>query len=111
MFYFWYNKSMVIKIKVFNRFESHKMILDGDKNLVEYNGLVITKNVDNEIKKFINIFSSWNGDYNNPMCCDIEDFDVTVFDGKKSKSITGCGNFPENYDEFKKLLKEIIKCF
>ena len=102
---------MIIKIKTFSPSNVCNLIIDGDKNLIEYNGMELKKNVENEINKFIDIFSSWDGDYLNPLIFDQENFSVTVFDGTKSKTISGCGNYPKNYDEFKKLIEDIKKCF
>lgn len=102
---------MIIKIKIFSPLSFCRLIIDGDKNLIEYNGMQKTKNVENEIKKFIEIFSSWKDNYTIPRIFDIEDFNVTVKENGKSKTISGCGNFPDNYSEFKELIGEIIKCF
>lgn len=102
---------MIIKIKTFSPSNVCNLTIDGDKNLIEFNGMELEKNVEFEIKKFINIFSSWNEDYSNPLIFDQENFSVMVCDGTKSKTINGFGNYPKNYNEFKKLIEEIKKCF
>ena len=79
---------MIIKIKTFSPSNVCNLSIDGDKNLIEYNGMELKKNVENEINKFIDIFSSWDEDYSVSLIFDQENFSVMVCDDIKSKTIS-----------------------
>ena len=102
---------MIIKINIFSPSDVCNLYLDESKNFVEYNGMEKTMDIKNYVQKFVQIFSSWSENYNEPLVFDMENFKVEVVENNKSKQICGCGNYPKNYHEFKSLIGEIISCF
>lgn len=101
---------MKIKIKGFSRKFIINLTLDGDNNILEYNGLEINKNLDSFIKKYLEIFSEWNDAGNNLQVFDAENYEVEIINNKTSKKFSGISNFT-NFKEFKSLTKELIACF
>ncbi|MGN1208389.1 MAG: hypothetical protein ACI4TI_02870 [Christensenellales bacterium] len=102
---------MKIKISILSPNEICNLLLDEDKNFVEYNGLELNKNINKEIEQLVNIVSSWTENYTNPVVFDAESFKVEISHDQQTKRFFGCGNYPKNYGEFKNLIKEIISCF
>lgn len=101
---------MKIKIKGFSRKSIINLTLDGDNNILEYNGLEISKNLDDYIKKYFEIFSEWKN-INDLQVFDAENYEVEIINNKTSKKFSGINNNCTNFKEFKNLTKELIKCF
>lgn len=102
---------MKIKIKGFSKKSITNLTLDGDNNILEYNGLEINKNLDDYIKRYLEIFSEWNDDNLNQQVFDAENYDVEIINNKTSKKFYGLNNNFTSFKEFKNLTKELIKCF
>ncbi len=102
---------MKIKIKIFSPRTIINLKLDGEKEFIEFNGRELNKNVEDYINRILNIVSSWQNSYYNPMILDSENFEVEIIKNKETKKFGGAGNFPENYAELKKLIGEIENCF
>ena len=101
---------MKIKIKGFSRKSILNLTLDGDNNILEYNGLEISKNLDSYIKKYLEIFSEWENN-NTQQIFDAENYEVEIINNKTSKKFSGINNNFTNFKEFKSLTKELIACF
>lgn len=101
---------MKIKIKGFSRKSILNLTLDGDNNILEYNGLEISKNLDSYIKKYLEIFIEW-GNNNTQQIFDAENYEVEIINNKTSKKFSGINNNFTNFKEFKSLTKELIACF
>lgn len=85
--------------------------INNEKDFAEYNGIQINKNFDIEVGKLIKIFSTWRKNNEKTLLLDSENVEVEVIENIESQKISFNGNFPQYFDEFKSILKEIIKCF
>lgn len=101
---------MKIKIKGFSRKSILNLTLDGDNNILEYNGLEISKNLDSYIKKYLEIFSEW-GNNTTQQIFDVGNYEVEIINNKTSKKFSEINNNFTNFKEFKSLIKELIACF
>ncbi len=86
-------------------------MLDESKNFVEYNGMEKVMDIKPSFEKLIQIFSSWGNNYSELSFLDAENFKVEIIDGENSKKFLGSGDYPENYQDFKNGVLEIVKCF
>ena len=86
-------------------------MLDESKNFVEYNGMEKVMDIKTSFEKLIQIFSSWGNSNSELSYLDAENFKVEIIDGENSKKFLGSGYYPENYQDFKNVVLEIVKCF
>ena len=102
---------MVLKIRISSPNIFVNLYLDSEKNIIDYNGKELYKNIDCEINNLLNIISNWQ-DFSSPFIdFDSETFEVEIINKNSSKKFSGAGDYPKNYCEFKNIVKEIIKCF
>lgn len=102
---------MNIKIKIFSPQFSANLTIDSIEEKAELNGIEIFMDFTYEIENLIEIFSSWENKEDEFYILDDESVSVEVCENNITKKMSYTGNFPENYKEFKKVIKEIIKCF
>jgi len=102
---------MIIKIKMFSKDNIVNLKINNDKNFAEYNGKEINQDFHEEVEKLIEIFSQWKKSDNFVRLLDDETINVEVIENRISKDISFSGDYPENIEDFKMILKEIIRCF
>lgn len=102
---------MEINIKIYSPKKIINLYLNGEKNLVNYNGKMLNKNLDKEIASLLTIFSKWENNYSCPFVLDSEHFEIEMINNCNKQKFVGNGAYPNNYKEFKQLIGEIINCF
>ena len=102
---------MIIKINIHSPENIINLKINSEKNWAEYNGIEINKDFSNEVTKLIDIFSDWEKENTNLYVLDAEKINVEVIENNISKKISFNGDYPKNYNNFKNVIKEIIKCF
>ncbi len=98
---------MYIIVIIKNISEVLELHLDGEKNLVVFNGKVV-KNFDANrlINRVLRITASWQEEMRGDGL-DGEEYDIYITTGKESAKIHGKNAFPENYFELIDLILEV----
>lgn len=101
---------MEIKIKVFSMFEQCNILLDTAKKVFVCNGKNVNLDVNEFCKHFLDVVKSWNKDLSMPNVFDAEVYEVTLQKDDKIQTFKGNGKYPDNYKEFKDILKVVQQC-
>lgn len=102
---------MILKINIFNREKTINLKIITERNIAEYNGKVIERDFKMEVDYLLQLLSTWEDSKENIFMFDLEDVTVEVQENNKTYRIHYTCNYPENYEKFKLVIKEIIKCF
>lgn len=106
-----YNKNMEINIKIKNSISLIYIKLNSIENYMEFNGKKINKNVNEFCAKILNITDGWENLTFNYYFFDADYYDIEFIYNKKIKHIGYNGCFPQNYEEFLNIVKDIVNCF
>lgn len=99
---------MKIKVKIDNRLECLKLLLDTEKSICKINN--ITYNVDiNEVAFNLYCFvCNWPQELKNEEILDGENYKITVETETETNEWVGINSFPINYKEFKEFIYNIV---
>ncbi len=96
---------MKVKISIQNMVNFTNLVVDDETNKATLNGQEIKLDIPYFVSKLVAIVSSWKSKMINDFIVDGEIYLVKIENEGKIYTFEGRNKFPENYREFKKLLK------
>lgn len=97
-----------IEIYIENLKNTLSINIDLDNNIIFVNG--IKKSITNEkIESLFRIIREWENNYNNNNTIDGENFSIKIITNNNVNVITGNGDYPKNYIEFKNWIGEFYE--
>ena len=97
-----------IEIYIENLKNTLSVNIDLDNNIIFVNG--IKKSITNEkIESLFRIIREWENNYNNNNTIDGENFSIKIITTNNVNVITGNGDYPKNYIEFKNWIGEFYE--
>ena len=97
-----------IEIYIENLKNTLSVNIDLDNNIIFVNG--IKKSITNEkIESLLRIIREWENNYNNNNTIDGENFSIKINTNNNVNLITGNGDYPNNYIEFKNWIGEFYE--
>ena len=99
---------MIVVIRIENLNGRTEIGLNDKNNMCIVNGTKKNVDVSKFIKEIIGLTLSWTPVMKKDNVIDAESYTVLITNGKTEKTYVGKNAFPLNYNEFKKLISEII---
>lgn len=101
---------MKVLIKIMNLNHVLNIYADNKENEI----IINNKPINYDAKKFVDniliITSNWKNSYYNGRILDGEEFRIKLIsDNNEERLIVGKNSFPSNYDDFKKIINEVLK--
>lgn len=100
---------MKIKIIIKSNFEKKKIEIDTKTNQCLVNNVPKSINTYEFAKKLCIITLPWKQEYYNPTVIDGESFLIEIVEDSVCKKYVGFNDYPANYNQFLKLITEVIK--
>lgn len=102
---------MIIEINVSSMADRFTLKANTTNNSCIINDNKVNINTYDFAKKLCSILAGWRFDYGvNPCAMDMESFNVKIIENDKTFEYSGEGDYPNSYNAFKQLLKEVAKC-
>lgn len=100
---------MNILININSYKNNYEIQVDGKEKIIWVNSKSVKVDVDKFISRLEKIISSWENRYiSYSPVTDSENYEIIITKGNDVYTYQGINKFPPNYNEFIKLIKEII---
>ena len=102
---------MEIKIEVFSMYEYYKVTANTTINSLIINNKKSNMNASEFAEKLLNIVAFWDERLvSQNLVHDAENYVIEIEKGLETLKLIGNGKYPNNYNNFKNLLKEAFEC-